>query len=132
MTVGTRFTTADAGMLTAVRFYVGPGNTGPRTVDVWNDTGDRIGGGHGTGSSPTGWKTVLLDSSVPVQPGTVYRASYRGATGHYALTPGGLTDGRTEGPLAIPAAGGVYRYSAGAPDNGTSADFAVDVTVVVP
>lgn len=132
VTVGISFTAAQAGSLTAVRFYVGPGNTGPWTVDVWDAAGNRLGGGTAKGVGAAGWTTVLLDASVPLQAGSQYRAAYRGATGHYALTPGGLAGGRTNGPLAIPPSGGAYSYPSGAPVNATSADFAVDVTVVTP
>ena len=115
----------------AVKLYVGPGNTGPWTVDIWNAAGQRLGGGTATGPA-SGWKTVLLDESVAIEPGTQYRASYRGATGRYAVTSAGLSGARTAGPLATPANGGVFTYPVGAPTRTTSTDFGVDVVVVVP
>lgn len=131
VTVGVRFTTAQAGSVTAVRFYVGAGNTGPWTVDLWDSSGQRLGGGSATGAG-TGWRTVLLDASVPIQPGVEYRASYRGASGRYAVTSGGLSAARTVGPLTTPTNGGVFTYPAGAPTRTTGTDFGVDVVVAVP
>lgn len=131
VTVGVRFSTAQAGSVTAVKFYAGPGNTGPWTVDIWNASGQRLGGGTATGPA-SGWKTVLLDESVAIEPGAEYRASYRGATGRYAVTSGGLSGAQTIGPLSTPANGGVFTYPVGAPSRTTSTDFGVDVVVVVP
>ncbi len=131
VTVGMRFTTAQDGFVTAVRMYVGPGNTGPWAVDLWDSSGARIGSGTAFGTA-SGWKTVLLDSSVAVHPGVEYRASYRGASGHYAVTSGGLANGRSAGPLTIPGVGGVYSYPQAAPGATTAIDFGVDVVLVVP
>jgi hypothetical protein len=131
VTVGIRFTTEQTGFATAVKFFVGPGNIGPWSVDIWDASGLRLGGCTAFGGA-SGWKTVLLDQSIPVEPGVEYRASYRGASGHYAVTSGGLTSGRTATPLTIPSNGGVYRYPAGAPTSTTGTDFGIDVVVVVP
>ena len=130
VTVGVRFSTAQAGSVTAVKLYIGPGNTGPWTVDIWSASGQRLGGGSAMGSAS--WETVLLDESVPIEPGAEYRASYRGAAGRYAVTGAGLSGARTAGPLSTPANGGVFTYPVGAPTRTTGTDFGVDVVVVVP
>ena len=41
VTVGVRFSSADDGTVTAIKFYAGPGNTGPQTVSLWSSSGDQ-------------------------------------------------------------------------------------------
>jgi len=131
VSVGMKFSSDQAGFVTAIKFYVGTGNTGPWTVDLWDSTGIRVGGGQATGAA-SGWKTVVLDASVAVQAGATYTASYRGATGHYSVTGGGLSAAKDIAPLHTPVNAGVYSYPAAFPAASTGTDFAVDVVLVVP
>lgn len=131
VTVGTKFTTDQPGSVTAIKFYVGPGNNGPWAVDLWDAaSGSRLGGGQATGLSTTGWRTVYLDASVPVQSGVTYVASYRGSAGHYAVTSGGLSAPKDAAPLRTPANAGVYSYPSAFPGSATSTDFGVDIVFV--
>jgi hypothetical protein len=130
--VGMRFTSDKAGMVTAVKFYAGPGNTGPQPVAIWNSSGNKIGSGVST-STATGWRSVLLDTPVAITAGATYTASYTAPQGHYAVTSGGLASGVDSGVLHVPANGGVYNYPGSAfPTSTTSTNFWVDIILVVP
>ena len=67
-----------------MKFYAGPGNNGPYNVDIWAADGTKLGTGRAFGNA-SGWKTVLLDAPVAITAGNTYVASYRGASGHYAV-----------------------------------------------
>ncbi|WP_051266589.1 DUF4082 domain-containing protein [Nakamurella lactea] len=130
--LGIRFTSDKAGMVTAVKFYAGPGNTGPQPVAIWDATGAKIGSGQST-STDTGWRSVRLDTPVPITVGATYTASYTAPHGHYAVTSGGLAAGIDSGYLHIPAGGGVYNYPGNAfPTNASLTNFWVDIVLVVP
>ena len=57
-----------------------------------------------------GWEELDFSTPVAVTAGTAYVASYFTATGHYAVTQGGLSSGFMNGGLTAPANGGVYAY----------------------
>ena len=63
VTVGIKFSSTVAGTVTAVKFYAGPGNTGPQPVAlVYRVRATKLGGGTATGTA-SGWTTVHLDTS---------------------------------------------------------------------
>ncbi len=131
VTVGVRFTSDQAGAVTAVKFYDGDGNTGPHQVAIWGPDGTQLGTGTSTGTV-NGWRTVNLDSPVQIAAGTVYVASYRAPTGHYAVTLGGLAAAVDASPLHVPANGGTYSYPDAFPTSSSAVNFWVDVVLVVP
>lgn len=129
--LGVRFQSSTAGVITAIKFYAGPGNTGSK-VTLWSADGTRLGGGTADSTSGTGWRVVALDAPVEVAANTTYVASYLAPAGRYAVTSGQFTAEYVAGPLTVPATGGCYRYPSGMPTSASSTNFWVDVIMVVP
>ena len=130
VSVGMRFSSSADGTLTAIKFYAGPGNSGPHVVTLWSSDGTALGTGT-SNSSETGWRTVTLTTPVPITAGETYTASYRAPSGRYAVTPGSFAEPYVNGPLSVPAGGAVYRYSNGFPSASSNANYWVDVVVVI-
>ncbi|GAB3744918.1 hypothetical protein GCM10028864_13680 [Microlunatus parietis] len=129
--VGVWFRSTVAGVVTKIKFYAGPGNTGS-TVTLWAANGTPLATGTATATTTTGWREVELDTAVPITANTLYVASYRAAVGRYAVTGGQFSGGHTSGPLSVPAGGGGYRYPSGFPGTTTNTNYWVDVIMVVP
>ena len=130
VTLGVRFSSANNGSVTAIKFYAGPGNTGPHTVALWSSSGDQLATRTASGGG-TGWRTVTLASPVQITAGDVYTVSYHAPAGHYAVTSGSFSEPYTNGPLTVPAGGGTYRYPNGFPSATSNANFWVDVVVII-
>ncbi len=130
VTVGVRFSSNKAGTITAIKFYAGPGNTGTQTVTLWNTDGTSLGTGT-SNSSSTGWRTVNLTTPVAITANKVYTASYYAPNGHYSVNGGAFASAFTSGPLTVPASGATYRYPSGFPSASSTANYWVDVVLVV-
>ncbi|MEU5695553.1 DUF4082 domain-containing protein [Actinosynnema sp. NPDC020468] len=117
--LGVRFTVPRGGLVTAVRFYKGEGNTGTHTGSIWSPTGERLGTGTFTGETATGWQTLTFAQPVSVHRDLVYTASYTAPNGHYAVEHQYFTrrDPVTSGPLATGAGpfSGVFAPGGGFP-----------------
>ncbi|MEU4805607.1 DUF4082 domain-containing protein [Actinosynnema sp. NPDC023587] len=131
--LGVRFGSPYNGVVSAIKFYKGEGNTGTHTGSVWNDHGTRLATGTFTGESATGWQSLTLDPPLVIKANTVYVASYTSPDGVYSYDPG-YFDRRSpvvSGPLYT--ASGAYangRYSTtpgGFPTDFYSGNFWVDV-----
>jgi methionine-rich copper-binding protein CopC len=116
--VGMRFTPASDGVVSALRFYKGPGNDGAHTGNLWSSSGALLGSAVFSAESATGWQTVTLPAPVTLTAGNGYVVSYHTTSGRYAVTGGTFkTAGVSYGPLSAPASttaagNGVYRYGA--------------------
>lgn len=134
--VGTRFTTDQAGYLTAVRFHKAPEDTGDHVGHVWNAAGTLLGTAVFANESPSGWQTATLTNPVAVTPGTTYVVSYWSPHGHYAADNGYFAaHGVDRPPLHAEADGaghtnGVYRdRTSGFPNQSWQAtNYWVDVS----
>ncbi len=129
--VGVRFQSSVAGVVTAIRFYAGTGNTGSK-VTLWAANGSVLGTGTTSTTTGTGWRVVELDTPVSITANTTYVASYLATAGRYAVTSGQFSSGFSNGPLSVPSAGAGYRYPSGFPASASSANYWVDVLLVVP
>jgi hypothetical protein len=115
--LGVRFTSDVAGQLTALRFYKGPGNTGPHVGHLWSATGTLLGTVSFTTETATGWQEAAFPTPIPLSANTPYLASYFAPVGRYAVDDGYFTLPRVAAPLQAPASSasagnGVYVYSA--------------------
>jgi hypothetical protein len=130
--VGVKFTSDVAGSVTGVRFYKGPDNGGTHTGSLWSATGELLATATFTAESDSGWQSVTFDSPVAIVPGTTYVAAYHTAVGKYAVTVNAFAaTGVTQGPLHVPAGGGVYRYGTGGfPSSPANHNYWVDVNFV--
>ncbi|MQW74778.1 DUF4082 domain-containing protein [Nocardioides sp. dk4132] len=129
VSVGTRFRTDVAGLVTAIRFYRAAGNPGPHRATLWSAADARVlAEGTLATESSEGWQTLVLDQPVPVTPGTEYVASYRAPQGRYSVTPGAFAAADlSRGPLRVDAQAGAYTYGTGLPASRSSSSYLVDV-----
>jgi hypothetical protein len=104
--VGLKFRSANAGLITGVRFYKGPANTGTHIGHLWNSDGtQQLGEVTFTNETPDGWQTAFFPTPIAIEADTIYVISYFAPMGQYAFDtryfapsePGG--DGVDSGPL---------------------------------
>ena len=112
-TVGTRFTVADDGFITGIRFYKGVGNSGTHTGTLYSSSGAVLATATFTNESTTGWQSVNFATSVPVVSGETYVAAYYAPNGRYAADPyffsyKGYTSGRMTAPGGTGKPNGVF------------------------
>jgi hypothetical protein len=115
--LGVKFRSAEAGSVTAIRFYKGDQDTGTHVGYLWSSTGTLLATATFSGETTSGWQEAPLGSPVPIDANTTYVASYHSSDGYYVLTLGAFTQAVTNGPLTALADGddggnGVYRYGA--------------------
>ena len=114
--VGTKFTSAKAGSVTAIRFYKGSGNTGTHTGSLWSSTGTQLVSINFAGETASGWQTQTLSTPVRIAANTTYVVSYHAPAGHYSADSGYFfAAGVNNYPLRALADGedgnnGLYRY----------------------
>src|SRR4051812_44942295 len=110
VTLGMKFTSDQAGYITALRLYRQASNTGAHTGHLWASDGTAL----ATVSfpdAPVGWQEVSLASPVAITANTTYVAGYFADTGHFAFDPGGFANAVDNAPLHAPGgANGVYTY----------------------
>ena len=135
--VGVKFTSAQAGTITAIRFYKGSQNTGTHVGNLWSLSGTKLGTGTFANETASGWQQVNLQTPVQITANTTYVASYYAPVGHYAWDEYALASGVDSSPLRALSDGeaggnGVYRYgSTGFPNSSYhAANFWVDVVFV--
>ncbi|CCH31131.1 DUF4082 domain-containing protein [Actinosynnema sp. NPDC047251] len=131
--LGVRFGSPYNGVVSAIKFYKGAGNTGTHTGSIWNDFGTKLATGTFTDETATGWQTLTLDPPLVVKANTIYVASYTTPNGVYSYDPG-YFDRRSpvvSGPLYTASgayANGRYSTTTGAfPTDFYSGNFWVDV-----
>ncbi|WP_244931721.1 DUF4082 domain-containing protein [Nocardioides sp. W7] len=83
--LGLRFTMAEDGYLTGVRFFKGTGNGGTHVGSVWSPTGERLATATFGNETATGWQRVDFASPVAVAAGEQYVASYTAPNGRYSV-----------------------------------------------
>lgn len=129
--LGTAFTPSVDGVVTAVRFYKGEGNTGTHTGSLWTDDGTLLGRVTFTDESETGWQTATFATPVPVSAGNGYVVSYFAPKGRFAIQGGYFQTPKVVGPLTAPATrNGRYRYGSVTQfpiDDNNAASYFVDV-----
>jgi hypothetical protein len=125
--VGTEFTTASDGMITAVRFYQGPDNTGADQATLWSSEGTQI-AAVSIPPGPAGWREIPFHEPVPVKADRTYVISYQASKGHYSTDSDTFAGGRKVKSAWLTALGGVFAEGDGfpaQPSNGTN--YYVDV-----
>ena len=110
--IGLKFNSDVAGSVVAVRFFKGPNNIGPHTVDVWSGSGQKLAETKTSTESSTGWQQANLPTPVHIAAKTDYVVSYLAAKGNYALDKGYQWSSRNSPPLH-PSGGnpGVFTYA---------------------
>ena len=68
--VGLKFQASSNGEITGLRFYKGPGNTGPHVADLWSSTGTLLATATFTNETASGWQQVNFAAPVATTAGT--------------------------------------------------------------
>ena len=112
--LGVSFTSAQAGSVTAIKFYKGAGNTGTHTGQLWSSTGTSLAKVTFTNETASGWQTAKLSKPVAVKAATRYVVSYLAPQGKYAYTSNYFASAKKSGSLTVAASkNGLYRYGSG-------------------
>jgi hypothetical protein len=132
--LGVKFNSDSAGRISGVRFYKGPGNSGPHIVGLWTAGGVLLAEATATGETASGWQEVPFASPVSIAANTTYVAGYLAPAGHYSVMDGGFNSAVDSPPLHALAnsvsPNGVYAYgpSPAFPTSSFNAsNYAVDV-----
>lgn len=130
VTLGVRFTPETKGVVSAIRFYKGPHNSGPHVGALWSSDGALLGSGVLEDEGGSGWQTLTLDRPVVVQRGATYVASYRTPVGRYSLDPNAFSGADlSRSPLGVTSTSGAYTYGTGFPSQSSSSSYLVDVVL---
>lgn len=117
--LGVKFRSDTDGYIVGIRFYKGPGNSGPHTGTLWNEFGGVLGTVSFQNETESGWQQADFAEPIPIQANTTYIASYYAPNGRYSVTSGFFaTSGADNGVLHAPAnavvgGNGVFSYGAG-------------------
>jgi hypothetical protein len=128
--LGVKFTAAASGLITGLRFYKGPQNTGPHVADLWSSTGTLLATATFNNETASGWQQVNFSTPVSITAGVTYVASYH-TNGNYSLDANYFANSLVSGDLTAPAAGnGIFTYGSGSvfpTDTFGSSNYWVDV-----
>jgi phosphodiesterase/alkaline phosphatase D-like protein len=138
--VGLKFRSDVAGVVTGVRFYKVPFNTGTHIGNLWTSTGTLLATVTFVGETFSGWQQANFSTPVAIAANTTYIVSYFTLNGHYAFAANYFVTGVDTPPLHALANGvdgpnGVFLYSStsGFPSSsGAGANYFVDLTFVSP
>jgi hypothetical protein len=134
--VGVKFRTSVAGYVKGVRFYKGTTNTGTHIGKLWTSTGTLLSQATFVNETADGWQEVRFSAPIFIQANTTYIASYFSPNGYFAINPGGMTGGFTNGNITLLANGidgpnSVFKYiggTGGFPDqSGSGANYSIDI-----
>lgn len=116
--LGLKFRSDTGGLVTGVRFYKGPNNTGTHVGKLWSATGTLLGSVTFTNETASGWQQANFASPIAIAANTTYVVSYLAPVGRYSITAGAFTSAAVvNGPLralqnGTDGANGVYLYTA--------------------
>jgi hypothetical protein len=133
--LGMKFRSDVAGLVSGVRFYKGPNNTGTHLANLWSSTGTLLATATFSSESTSGWQQVTFATPIAINANTTYVVSYHTNAGTYSVDSGFFTNGVTNGPLhalkdGAEGANGVFAYGSSStfPTQGKQAsNFWVDV-----
>jgi hypothetical protein len=116
--LGVKLRSTVDGLITGVRFYKSPQNTGTHVGRLWSSSGQLLAQATFTNETASGWQQVNFATPVAIKANTVYVASYHTNVGRYLVDEGYFASAHTEGPLRLLVNGesggnGAYRYGAG-------------------
>lgn len=138
-TLGVKFRSDVDALVTGVRFYKGPSNTGTHVGSLWSSSGQLLASGTFVNETSGGWQTLTFASPVAIAANTTYVASYTVPNGGYAADYNGLAtqvDSGTLHALASGASGGNGVFASGSSNTFPTSSYQasnywVDVVVSV-
>ena len=96
--LGTRFTSAVAGQVTAIRFYKAANESGTHTGRIWSASGQQLASVVFSGESASGWQQQAL-APLAIAANTEYMVTVNTANAYYVTTDGGLNSQISSGDL---------------------------------
>lgn len=97
--LGTRFTSAVAGQITAIRFYKAANESGTHTGRIWSASGQQLASVVFSGESASGWQQQALATPLAITANTEYMVTVNTANAYYVTTDGGLNSQISSGDL---------------------------------
>jgi hypothetical protein len=111
--VGTAFTVAKVGKVTAIRFYKGDSSTNVHRGTLWDANGTALSQVTFTSESSTGWQAAALATPITVTPGQTYVVSYFAPTGKYAHSDAYFASAKVAGDITgVATNNGRFVYAA--------------------
>jgi hypothetical protein len=112
--LGVKFSSSSVGIITGLRFYKGPQNSGTHTAHLWSAAGQLLASSTFTNETASGWQQVNLSTPVAIAANTTYIVSYH-SNGYYSETNNYFTKAYVNAPLTAPGSSasggnGVYAY----------------------
>lgn len=83
--LGFKFRSSVPGLITAIRFYKGPTNTGTHVGNLWSSGGTKLASVTFTGETASGWQQQSFTNPVAITANTTYIASYHCPNGRYSV-----------------------------------------------
>jgi Domain of unknown function (DUF4347)/Domain of unknown function (DUF4082) len=107
--LGMEFRTAQAGQISALRYYKAASETGTHVGKIWSASGQLLGSVTFSNETASGWQQQALTTPISIAANTTYIVSVNANT-HYVSTNNGLATTITNGDLSAVADGsnGVY------------------------
>src|SRR5262249_25496417 len=84
--LGVKFRADVNGLITGLRFYKSPSNTGTHTGHLWSSSGTLLGSLTFAGETASGWQQANFSVPVAITANTVYVASYHTNVGFYSAS----------------------------------------------
>ncbi len=125
VTLGTRFSSTEPGVVNGLEVYRAAGTTTQQTGALYTGGGTLLAEVAFPSDSVTGWQYAELSEPVRLEPGSEYVVAY--TTRQYSVTPGYWDSSRSSGPLRVDESSGVYSYGSPFPDSAVSTNYLVDV-----
>ena len=137
--LGVRFRSDIDGMVTGIRFYKSPGNTGAHFGYLYTASGALLESVAFTNETASGWQQANFLSPVAITANTDYIAAYYCPNGHYSADPNYFSADHDAAPLHAPTGSdltpnGSFVYGAPGlfPDQAhTDTNYWVDVALLV-
>ena len=107
--MGTAFTSGISGLITGVRFWKAPSESGTHVGNIWSSTGTVLASVTFTNETSSGWQQQRLNTPLAIAANTTYVVSVNIANGYYVATVGGLSSQAVNGDLkTVVGNNGVY------------------------
>ena len=92
--LGTQFTSSESGVVSAIRFYKSPENTGQHTGKIWDSNGKQLTSVTFSSETKSEWQTAELTTPVQISAGQNLVVSYTAPNGRYAGDQDAFSSGK--------------------------------------
>ena len=111
--LGVKFSSDVDILVTGIRFFKGPQNTGEHVATLWGPSRTPLAKAQFANETESGWQQAEFAAPVAVAAGTELVASYLAPDGLYSADTEGFAEAVTDGTVTFPEGAGVYTYRDG-------------------